>query len=975
MDRMELKNVSTEADDESSVDDRYTEPIDSEKATINSQFLDEEDAESQKFLTNGMMKKKKYEEYHEEYHPGHASFGMSVFNLSNAIMGSGILGLSFAMANTGIVLFIILLLGVAILSLYSVHLLLVTAKEGGSLIYEKLGERAFGWPGKVAAFGSITLQNIGAMSSYLFIVKYELPEVIRAFLGLEESSGEWYLNGNYVVVFVSIGIILPLSMLKNLGYLGYTSGFSLSCMVFFLGVLIYKKTILPCPLPFFYQHGSNMSVNGSDALGLYTLQNASALAYISEASVNGPHLDPHAATYDPAHSPVEFTHQPDDHEDMCTPKYFVFNSQTAYTLPILAFAFVCHPEVLPIYSELKDRSRKKMQTVSNLSILAMLVMYLFSALFGYLTFYDHVEAELLHTFTKVYKFDTMLLMVRLAVLTAVTLTVPIVLFPIRSSVTTLCFAEKEFSWIRHFLIAAAILAFNNLLVIFVPTIRDIFGFIGSSAATMLIFILPAAFYLRLVKSIPLRSPQKISAAIFLVFGVFFMFISLTLIALDWIHNPPGSKGSHGSASFGMSVFNLGNAIMGSGILGLAYAMANTGIAMFVILLLAVAIFSLYSVHLLLKTANEGGSLVYEQLGYKAFGIPGKLAASCSITMQNFGAMASYLYIVKYELPIVIKAFLDINDNAWYTNGDYLVLIVTVSIILPLSLLKNLGYLGYTSGFSLLCMVFFVIVVIYKKFQIPCPLPEDFINITVNASQPQVNTTEEECCKPKYFVFNSQTVYAVPILTFAFVCHPAILPMYEELKDRSRRKMQNVANVSFLGMFIMYLLAALFGYLTFNEAVEPELLHTYSKVYSFDVVLLIVRFAVLTAVTLTVPVVLFPIRTSVNQLLGASKDFSWPRHIGITVALLVCVNILVIFVPTIRDIFGFIGASAAAMLIFILPSAFYIRLVEKESMRSVQKIGALLFLIMGIIVMISSMTLIILDWIHNAGSSDDHSDGH
>lgn len=28
---------------------------------------------------------------------------------------------------------------------------------------------------------------------------------------------EWYLNGNYVVVLVSIGIILPLSMLKNLG--------------------------------------------------------------------------------------------------------------------------------------------------------------------------------------------------------------------------------------------------------------------------------------------------------------------------------------------------------------------------------------------------------------------------------------------------------------------------------------------------------------------------------------------------------------------------------------------------------------------------------------------------------------------------------------------------------------------------------------------------------------------------------------
>uniref|UniRef100_A0A674E0W4 Solute carrier family 38 member 4 n=1 Tax=Salmo trutta TaxID=8032 RepID=A0A674E0W4_SALTR len=472
-----------EADDDStaSLDDRFTEPIDSEKATINSHFLDEDgDAESHKFLTNGIMKKKKYEEYQEEYHPGHTSFGMSVFNLSNAIMGSGILGLSYAMANTGIVLFVVLLLGVAILSLYSVHLC--------HLFNSCLGERAFGWPGKMAAFGSITLQNIGAMSSYLFIVKYELPEVIRAFMGLEQSSGEWYMNGNYLVVFVSIGIILPLCILKNLGYLGYTSGFSLSCMVFFLGVVS-----LTCLLLRYFSISTAVSVY----LGLCFI-----------------------------------------------PRSLLLSFQTAYTIPILAFSFVCHPEILPIYSELKDRSRRKMQNVSNLSILAMLVMYMFSALFGYLTFYENVEAELLHTFTKVYTFDTMLLLVRLAVLTAVTLTVPIVLFPIRSSINTMLFSQREFSWVRHMLIAAFILLFNNLLVIFVPTIRDIFGFIGSSAATMLIFILPAAFYLRLVKSVPMRSVQKISAAIFLVVGIIFMFSSLSLIVMDWIHNPPGSGGGH-----------------------------------------------------------------------------------------------------------------------------------------------------------------------------------------------------------------------------------------------------------------------------------------------------------------------------------------------------------------------------------------------------------------------------------------------
>ncbi|XP_023664633.1 sodium-coupled neutral amino acid transporter 4-like isoform X1 [Paramormyrops kingsleyae] len=537
MDRMELQKIPNEVDDSSndSLSGQYTEPFECEKATINSQFCDE-GAESQRFLPNGVTNKK-YEASHEEYHPGHASFGMSVFNLSNAIMGSGILGLSYAMANTGILLFIILLLSVAILSLYSIHLLLMTAKEGRSLIYETLGERAFGWPGKMVAFGSITLQNIGAMSSYLFIVKYELPEVIRAFMGLEEISGEWYLNGNYLVVFVSMGIIMPLSLLKSLGYLGYTSGFSLSCMVFFLAVLMYKKTQVPCPLPILDHHSSNHSLNGSLMLP-HLLPNASGEVGFARADLPMPPAPPSL----PSDHVSEVHYEEYGSNDMCTPKYFVFNSQTVYTVPILAFAFVCHPEVLPIYSELKERSRRKMQRVSNLSILAMLVMYMMSALFGYLTFYENVEPELLHTFTKVYRFDTLLLMVRVAVLMAVTLTVPIVLFPIRSSIVTLFFTGKRFSWIRHILIAAAILTFNNLLVIFVPSIRDIFGFIGATAATMLIFIMPSAFYLRLVKSLSFRSPQKILATIFLIMGLIFMMGSLSLIVLDWIHNPPGTNG-------------------------------------------------------------------------------------------------------------------------------------------------------------------------------------------------------------------------------------------------------------------------------------------------------------------------------------------------------------------------------------------------------------------------------------------------
>uniref|UniRef100_A0A8C2FXT4 Solute carrier family 38 member 5b n=1 Tax=Cyprinus carpio TaxID=7962 RepID=A0A8C2FXT4_CYPCA len=405
--------------------------------------------------------------------------------------------------------------------------------------------------------------------------------------------------------------------------------------------------------------------------------------------------------------------------------------------------------------------------------------------------------------------------------------------------------------------------------------------------------------------------------------------------------PPQFTDFEGKTSFGMSVFNLSNAIMGSGILGLSYAMANTGIILF------------------LLTCNIvwTGIRAYEQLGKRAFGHPGKILAAVVITMHNIGAMSSYLFIVKYELPLVIQAFLGLHE--WFLNGNYLIIIVSIFIILPLALMRQLGYLGYTSGFSLTCMVFFLISVIYKKFNIPCPF-DGFTNHTAE------NISIDGECEAKYFTINQQTAYTVPILAFAFVCHPEVLPIYTEL--RKYRRMQAIANVSILGMFVMYLLTAIFGYLTFYLNTEAELLHTYSKVDPLDTLILCVRLAVLVAVTLTVPVVLFPIRRALLQLLFPDKPFHWLRHISIALCLLFVVNLLVIFVPNIRDIFGIIGATSAPSLIFILPGLFYIRIVSTEPMNSRPKIQAACFTALGFIFMSMSLTFIALDWVYGENRS-------
>ncbi|XP_059359614.1 sodium-coupled neutral amino acid transporter 5-like isoform X2 [Carassius carassius] len=414
----------------------------------------------------------------------------------------------------------------------------------------------------------------------------------------------------------------------------------------------------------------------------------------------------------------------------------------------------------------------------------------------------------------------------------------------------------------------------------------------------------------------------------------------------------------GKTSFGMSVFNLSNAIVGSGILGLAYAMANTGIILFVILLLFIAVLSAYSIHLLLESAGVVGNRAYEQLGNHAFGQPGKILAACIITLHNIGAMSSYLFIVKIELPHIIQGLLPDNSDFWLPDGRYLIIIVSVLFILPLALMKQLGYLGYTSGFSLSCMVFFLIAVIYKKFVSECP-DEHSYNKTVPTES--IYNSTDDMCEAKLITVNPETAFTIPIMAFAFVCHPEVLPIYTELKNPSKKRMQKVANISILAMFVMYLLTAIFGYLTFYGTVESELLNMYSKK---DTLMLCVRLAVVIAVTLTVPVVLFPIRRAVLQLLFPDKPFHWVRHISIAVCLLFLVNLLVIFVPNIRDIFGFIGATSAPSLIFILPGIFYIYIVpeEKEPLKSRPKIQAIAFVTLGFIFMIMSITFIIIEWV-------------
>uniref|UniRef100_A0A8C0IGA9 Solute carrier family 38 member 6 n=1 Tax=Bubo bubo TaxID=30461 RepID=A0A8C0IGA9_BUBBB len=365
--------------------------------------------------------------------------------------------------------------------------------------------------------------------------------------------------------------------------------------------------------------------------------------------------------------------------------------------------------------------------------------------------------------------------------------------------------------------------------------------------------------------------------------------------------------SHRGSSFGFSVFNLMNAIMGSGILGLSYAMANTGIMGFSILLLIVASLAAYSVFLLLSMCIQTAVTSYEDLGLFAFGSTGKVT------------MSSYLLIVKSELPGAVAGFLSGDESgSWYLDGRLLLLITSVCIVFPLALLPKIGFLGYTSSLSFFFMVYFALVIMIKKWSIPCPLPLSSAIETL-----QVNA------------------YAIPTMAFSFLCHTSVLPIYCELRSPSKSRMQNVT-VTGIGLsFLIYFMSALFGYLTFYDKVDSELLQGYSRYLPHDTVIMTVKVAILFAVLLTVPLIHFPARKAVLMVFFSHLPVSWICHILVTLTLNTIVVLFAMYVPDIKNVFGVVGSTTSTCLLFVYPGLFYLKL-SREDFLSPQKLGVCFF---------------------------------
>ncbi|RSH90642.1 hypothetical protein EHS25_001247 [Saitozyma podzolica] len=457
---------------------------------------------------------------------------------------------------------------------------------------------------------------------------------------------------------------------------------------------------------------------------------------------------------------------------------------------------------------------------------------------------------------------------------------------------------------------------------------------------------------------------------------------------------PTKPGHKGIASIHSSVVNLANTIIGAGALAFPSAFAAMGLMPGVISCLFSGLTSIFGLYLLSRCAavvgtapgDEGKKASFSEVARITFGKGWAMRLfDLAIAIKCFGVSVSYLIICKTLLPqvcvsIARAAHHTIPADSLLLSPDFW-LCVTMLVIVPLSFLRTLDALRFTSQIALLTVVYLIIVVVGW--------------FTIKGSSPDRGEIV-------LWKFGTSTLSSFPVQVFAYTCAQNLFPIYNELKNPTQARM-NVVIFSSIGLgAACYEVLGIIGYLTFGGKVGSNIIAMYPPT---SLTIAVGRFGIVLLVGLSYPLQCLPCRACLHGLTrGIWKryaparlasapvtparndpqnhlrtpraheqsplvpkpprptekrggDMTQRKFVFLTTVILVSGFLVALAVDELEVVLGFVGSTGSTIISFILPGFFYFKLFRAEE--GMTKWAALALGIYGLLVMTFCLTFNII----------------
>lgn len=431
---------------------------------------------------------------------------------------------------------------------------------------------------------------------------------------------------------------------------------------------------------------------------------------------------------------------------------------------------------------------------------------------------------------------------------------------------------------------------------------------------------------------------------------------------------------NGGASNSSSLISIMKTIIGAGLLSMSLAFSTDGFIFGTLIILLAAATSGYGLFLqayVSKYVPPGHATFFNlcSITYPALSVVFDLA----IAVQCFGCSISYLVLIGDLMPTIITRTPFVEPEYYTTFWT----LASAVICVPLSFLKNLDSLKYTSILGLVAIGYLSLLVLAHFIfgNVPDNLKG---NITLGP--------------PKF----SGIFSTLSIIVFAFTGHQNMFSIINEAKDRSILNLTKLVNFAIIVSASLFIVVGLAGYLTFGDTVGGNIILMYPSGWTTT----LGRLAIVFMVIFSFPLMIHPARISVNNIyfwvivnVCKKNDSSPEEHITptesssllnqesqesdsqqpsltnktlavplstktfniITIGLLVCGYYLAVAVNSFALVLAIVGATGSTSISFILPGLFGYKLIGTESdfpttLEEIFKILSLILVIWGFTVM-------------------------
>ena len=371
-----------------------------------------------------------------------------------------------------------------------------------------------------------------------------------------------------------------------------------------------------------------------------------------------------------------------------------------------------------------------------------------------------------------------------------------------------------------------------------------------------------------------------------------------------------------------ALMNLLNGILGSGLLTIASTMKSCGIIFSIILMLFICFLSYTATIILLKTQERTGANGLDELTKKTCGKISAYIMTCLILTFCVTAQISYLIIGSD----MIKTFLSLGGYKMNNGFQRIVLVTIYSLSVPvmLTIPRKVSFLSYFSFATVICVIFFFIVMIIKAI----------MEFPVKGVSKDI----------KYFSFSIDIFRSISLYSMSFALPIIILPLVLPYK-KSLSKRLGTTLLAISICFVLCVVTGLLGYLMFGENSKGDILLSFGEK---DYLIICVKIGFLFVVTFSYPCVSMSVMPTYSYLFfKESKQYEMPikkRMIVLLVSNSIPV-IAAIFLPSILPALS-IGGGPGCIVDFFFPP-FMALMTSKHKWYTPKNILYIIFALLGL----------------------------